>query len=215
MSYQDTPCPNSAKTASHTTYKPFAKPSPATSGITWDDEAQEPTSAQKVATSQPNDVPAPSVQGSATTETTTCAGIGCSQHARGQTVATQCTAPDGRVYYTTKSCTTRMNYVGTTTRGWQRDTVQGHPDAVMINRDEALDPQTGRIMQLDAAPVTTPVYQRARDAGQQINSDAACQGARNDAHMHPRDAKAAKRAREVCSAGRGLWDQAPPDRGIQ
>lgn len=208
MAYQDKPCPTKSETVGHGSYKPVPD-APYSSPY-----AQAPA--------QDQDEVAPSMQATGTygvttnaTQPSSCAGIGCSQHASGQTAATQCMAPDGRVYYTTHSCTVRSNYVGTTSRGWQHDTVQGHPDAVMINRDEALDPRTGRVIQLDAAPLSTPVYQQTRDAGQQVNSDAACQGARADARMHPHDAKAAKRARDVCSAGRGLWDQAPPDHGTQ
>lgn len=208
MAYQDKPCPTQAKTVGHGSYKPVPD-APYSSPY---------TQAPAVDQSQPS----PGMQSTGTygvpvntRQPTTCAGIGCSQHASGRTAATQCTAPDGRVYYTTQSCTAQSHYVGTTSRDWHNDTVQGHPDAVMINRDEALDPRTGRVIQLDAAPLTTPVYQHTHDVGQQVNSDAACQGARSDAHMHPRDAKAAKRVRDVCNAGRGLWDQAPPDHGIQ
>lgn len=207
MAYQDKPCPTKSKTVGRGSYKPV--PDAPYSSPYAQASAQDQVQAVSTMQATGTGVAANAAQSSP------CAGIGCSQHDSGQTAATQCTAPDGRVYYTTHSCTVRSNYVGTTSRDWQHDTVQGHPDAVMINRDEALDPSTGRVMQLDAAPLSTPVYQRTRDAGQQVNSDAACQGARADAHMHPHNAKAAKRARDVCSAGRGLWDQAPQDRGIQ
>ncbi|HJR14421.1 MAG TPA: DUF4124 domain-containing protein [Rhodanobacteraceae bacterium] len=208
MAYQDKPCPTKSKTVGHGSYTPVPD-APYSSPY-----AQEASQDQGDAAAATQATGTDSVTTSVA-QPSPCAGIGCSQHASGQTAATQCTAPDGRVYYTTRSCTARSHYVGTTSRDWQRDTVQGHADAVMINRNEALDPRTGRVMQLDAAPLSTPVYQRTRDAGQQVNIDAGCQGARADARMHPHDAKAAKRARDVCGAGRGLWDQAPPDHGTQ
>lgn len=207
--YQDTPCPQRSKTVGHSTYTPVPD-APYSSPY-----AQ--TTAQPAAGSQHQTVTDASGYSQSVTDAQPagCAGIGCSEHQSGQTRATQCTAPSGRVYYTTGTCASRAQYVGTTLRDWRHDNVEGHPDAVMINRDEALDPRTGRIIQLDAAPLNTPVYQTIRDAGQRVDSDAACTAARQDAHMHPRDAKAAKRAHDVCSAGRGLWDQAPPDRGTQ
>lgn len=209
MTYQDTPCPQQSKTVGHNTYTPVPD-APYSSPYARAD-AQPAAGSQRQTTTNVSGYS----QAVLDAQPAGCAGIGCSEHQSGQTRATQCTAPNGRAYYTTDTCTSRAQYVGTTSRDWRHDTVEGHPDAVMINRDEALDPRTGHIIQLDAAPLNTPVYQTVRDAGRRIDSDAACAAARQDAHMHPRDAKAAKRAHEVCSAGRGLWDQAPPDRGIQ
>jgi len=214
MAYQDTPCPTTAKTASHVTYRPFAKPSPAPSSVTWDDDAQASPTRRHVAVPQSYGVSAPYIH-TGSVEAVTCVGIGCTKHQSGQVHTMQCVAPDGRKYYTITTCATREQYVGTAPRDWHNDTVEHYPDAVMINRNEALDPRTGRVMELNSAPMSMSVYQSVRDPGQRINSDAACVAARQDAHMHPDDAKAAKRAHEICSAGRGLWDQAPPDRGVR
>lgn len=138
-----------------------------------------------------------------------CAGIGCSAHQRGDVTTRECVAPDGRHYYTTNACRTRFNVVDSQSRDWQNDTVEGVPGAVMVGPDRALDPSTGRYIQLQHSPV----LQRAQDPGQRIDPDAACRQARLDAKLHPHDTAAAKRAGIVCSKGRGLWDQPPPDRG--
>lgn len=199
-SYQDSPCAQSDKQVSHDTYTPhvYAAPAPAA-------PVDETSQQRSYAVQQPAE-PTPA-------QHPTCAGIGCSAYQSGQVTTRQCVAPDGRRYYTTGECRTRVNVVGDSPRDWHHDTVQGVPDAVMVAPDLALDPTSGRYIQLQHSQLEQPVYQRVQDPGRRIDPDTACQLARLDARAHPHDSAAAARAHDVCSKGRGLWDQAPPDRG--
>lgn len=210
--YQDQPCAKTAKQISHDTYTPhvYAPPAPTqpvNDSVVGPGGAPPPWQAtydQPVAT-----VPTPQVP-----VDTGCRGIGCTAQQRGEVHTQECVAPNGRAYYTTGACKTRVNIVGQQPRGWQTDHVEGVPGAIMTGPDTALDPYTGRVIQLEHVPDQTPVYQRARDAGASIPVADACALARQDAHAHPRDHAAARRANTVCNQGRGLWDQAPPDRDI-
>jgi hypothetical protein len=89
------------------------------------------------------------------------------------------------------------------------------PDAVMVGPDTALDPRTGQTFQLEHAPTTAPVYVHTQDHGRHVDADTACREARTKAKLNPRDARAAKRAHDVCNAGRGLWDQVPTSGGVR
>jgi hypothetical protein len=89
------------------------------------------------------------------------------------------------------------------------------PDAVMVGPDTALDPRTGQTFQLEHAPTTAPVYVHTQDHGRHVDADTACREARTKAKLNPRDAVAAKRAHDVCNAGRGLWDQVPTSGGVR
>lgn len=211
--YQDKPCANSQAQISHDTYTPhvYAPPAPT--------PPSDAAAAQSATPSAPPPWQATygtsSSNNAAPDGDTSCQGIGCTAQQRGQVHTRECVAPSGRAYYTTAECKTRVNVVGQQPRDWQRDHVQGVPGAIMTGPDTALDPNTGRVIYLQHAPDHTPVYQRTQDAGARIAPADACQLARQDANAHPRDHAAARRAHNVCSKGRGLWDQAPPDRGIQ
>lgn len=204
--FQQTPCSSAAKPVGHTKFQ--AVP-------------DDPSAAQQsYAAPQPNpaqDAPLTTVRADAvqnrvqqnTVQSTGCQGIGCTAHQRGEVQTTRCEAPDGRVYYVVGECQRRSIHLGEVPRNWQRDHVQGMPDAVMVGPDTALDPRTGRTFQLEHAPSTSPVYLHTQDRGNHVDADAACYEARAQATLNPRDARATKHAHDVCSAGRGLWDQAP------
>lgn len=209
--FQQTPCPSSVKSVGHTKFQ--AAP-------------DDPYAAQQIyGTPQPNplqdasfsDAPAyPSQRDQrGLVRSAGCQGIGCTAHQRGDVQSTRCEAPDGRVYYVVGACRRRSIHVGDAPRDWQRDHVQGVPGAVMVGPDTALDPRTGQTFQLQHAPTTRPVYVHTQDQGRRVDADTACSESRAQAKISPSDARAAKRAHDVCSAGRGLWDQAPSSGGIR
>lgn len=211
--FQQTPCPSTSKPIAHTKFE--AVP-------------DDPSAAQRSYAAPPSvhDAPGSALAGlpsrpvpqrdqRANAPDTGCRGIGCSAYQRGDVQSTRCEAPNGEVYYVIGACRRRSTRVGDAPRSWQRDRVQGMPGAVMVGPDMALDPRTGQAFQLQHAPTTRPVYVHTRDKGRQVDADTACSEARALAKLNPRDASAAKRARDVCNAGRGLWDQVPASRGIR
>lgn len=139
-------------------------------------------------------------------------GIGSSAYQRGEVRGTRCVTTKGRVYYTAGACGTSVTYAGTAPVDWHKDQVQGVPGAVMVGPNQAMNPMTGQIVQLDAAPTVAPVYQRSRDAGTAVGADEACAGARKAAAGRF-DRKADRRVQELCRSGRSLYDQ-PQSGGI-
>lgn len=204
--YQDKPCAQNQVQLSHDTYTPhvYAPPAPTQSFEYTGTPQATPNMSLPTMDAPPVPVPA---------RDTSCQGIGCTAQQRGQVHTRECVSPSGRPYYTTADCKTRVDVVGQRPRDWHGDSVQGVPGAIMTGPDTALDPNTGNVIYLQHAPDHTPVYQRTQDAGARIAPADACQLARQDANAHPRDHAAARRAHNVCSTGRGLWDEAPPDRG--
>lgn len=212
--FQQTPCPPTAKPVAHTKFQ--AVPDDPSAAQRSDDTQPPVQDAQAAALTGVPSYPVPQQpqrDQHATAADTGCQGIGCTTHQCGDVQSTRCEAPDGHAYYVVGECRRRSVYLGDVPRSWQRDRVQGMPDAVMVGPDRALDPRTGQTFQLEHAPTTRPVYVHTQDQGRQVDADTACSEARAQAKFNPRDARAAKRAHDVCNAGRGLWDQAPPSSG--
>ena len=208
--FQQTPCPSTSKPIAHTKFQTAPDdPSPAQRSY------GAPPPVQDASLTASPAYPAPQRDRHDAVGSTGCQGIGCTAHQRGEVQSTRCEAPDGRVYYVIGECRRRTIHVGDAPRDWQRDHVQGMPDAVMVGPDRAFDPRTGRTFQLQHAPTTSPVYVHTQDRGSRVDADAACREARTQAKLNPRNSRAAKRAHDVCSAGRGLWDQAPASGGIR
>lgn len=206
--FQQTPCPPASKPLAHTTFhaEPDA-PSPAQQSY----GAAAGTTSTVLPGQLHNEVQPREPNVAAETR---CEGIGCTAHQRGEVKSTRCVAPDGKVYYVIGACRRRSTYVGSTPRQWHNDHVQGMPDAVMVGPDTALNPRSGQTFQLEHAPTATPVYQHTQDQSTGVDADTACRGARLQVKLHPGDAHTAKRAHDVCNAGRGLWDQPSPARGV-
>jgi hypothetical protein len=91
-------------------------------------------------------------------------------------------------------------------RPWQQDQVQGMPGAVMTGPNEAMNPMTGQLVQLEAAPMAVPTYQRTRDQGAAVSADEACAGARAAAAGRF-NKRADDRVQELCRFGRSMYDQ--------
>lgn len=198
--FQQDPCPKTSKYIAHGTYTAHL-----------DDASQARLASQSMAT--PPAAARPTLTRSSTgapiasySQQTTHGGIGSSAYQRDEVQATQCTAPDGHAYYTTGECKQRSVLVGMKDRDWHSDHVEGVPGAVMIAPDLAIDPDSGNTIHLQHESEQAPVYTLKRDAGVQVDPDAACAAARSYSQHHYADDRAAARARDVCRKGRSLWD---------
>lgn len=148
----------------------------------YDDAKARPTVAKQntsyssdsvVSSSRPMDMQQPTESGQSTHEGGYGLG-GPPVHAP----TVRCIAASGRVYDTHYACGSSNVQVDTQERDWRRDKVQGMPGAMMIGPDQALNPQTGQIVQLQHKPDTKPVYQRVQDSGTAIDPEKACKQAR-------------------------------------
>lgn len=77
---------------------------------------------------------------------------------------------------------------------------------MMTEPNEAMNPMTGQLVQLEAAPTVAPVYQRTRDAGTAVDPNAACAEARKAAAGRF-NRRADQRVQELCRFGRSMYDQ--------
>lgn len=135
-------------------------------------------------------------------------GIGSSAYQRGEVGGTRCVSAEGRVYYTAGRCGTSVTYAGDHEVDWRHNQVQDVPGAVMINPDQAIDPMTGRMVQLIPTPRVAPTYVQTRDQGSPVSADEACEGARKAAAGRF-NKKADDRVQQLCRFGRSMYDQTP------
>lgn len=197
--YQNAPCPSAAEQVGHNQYSDAMARAPA-----------PPPEAYR-ADPPPPPVSAPAGR-LATSSDQGSHGLDSSVYQRGEVRALKCVTASGRVYYARGACGSSTTAVGTQPEAWRGDKVEGIPGAVMVSPNEALDPATGRIVQLVGAPPNRPVIARQQDQGTAVDPDEACRAARKAA-----DGKFSqrldRRARELCDEGRSLYDETP-DGGI-
>lgn len=139
----------------------------------------------------------------------TTGGLGSSAYQRGEVQGTRCVNARGQVYYTAAGCGTSTQRVGTQERLWRGDTVEGVPGAVMIGPDQAVDPRTGQVVELEHTQDRVDVYRTTRDAGAAMDADQACTGAQQVAAQHPHSQQAQRRVEDLCRRGRSLYDTQP------
>lgn len=210
--YQNAPCPTTTNQVEHRTYSPeMARAVDGSSGATERiyQTSQQNSYSGKAGAPEPRDERYSYGAGTAPTAVTTPArsgGIGSSAYQRGEVQGTRCVDARSRVYYTAGQCGTSTTYAGTQPVDWHKDQVQGVPGAVMVSPNEALNPMTGQIVQLQAAPTVVPVYRRTNDVGTTVDVDEACAGARAAAAGRF-SKKADARVQELCRFGRSMYDQ--------
>lgn len=193
--YQNSPCATSSAQVGHSTYSEAMARAPAPppandASIDWGGGSQG--SRQAVATAPR--APAPT------------GGLDASAYQRGDVRALRCVTASGKVYYARGECGTSVSYSGMKPRDWHRDTVQGVPGAVMTSPNEAVDPMTGQVVQLQPTSPVAPAFARTRDAGTAVDPDVACEQARKIADGKFSE-KLDRRARELCDDGRSLYDE--------
>lgn len=76
----------------------------------------------------------------------------------------------------------------------------------MTSPNEALNPMTGQIVQLQPEPIVSPAFTQSRDSGTQVDPDEACEQARKAADGKF-SRKLDQRERELCDYGRSLYDE--------
>lgn len=217
--YQNTPCQTTAKQLEHRQYDPsMARAADGSAGAT-ERIYTEPPDTYYGADAQRSNAPASSgfdySSGSGADVPRAPAitgGIGSSAYQRGEIRGTRCVTARGRVYYTAGACGTSVTYAGTAPVDWHKDQVGGIPGAVMVAPNQALNPMTGQIVRLEAAPTAAPIYHRSRDAGTAVDANEACAGARKAAAGRF-NRKADRQVQELCRSGRSLYDQ-PRSGGI-
>lgn len=194
--YQNSPCASSTAQVGHSTYSDDMARAPAAPPAALSNDAIEWGAAPPPAPPAPVARVAPAPVG----------GLDASSYQRGEVRALRCVTPSGRVYYARGECGTSVSYAGPQPRDWHSDTVQGMPGAVMTSPNEALNPMTGQIVQLQPEPIVSPAFTRSRDRGTQVDPDEACEQARKAADG-TFSQKLEKRERELCDEGRSLYDQ--------
>ena len=98
----------------------------------------------------------------------------------------RCQKPNGDVYFSRQGCGSSRVYGDpiVVQRNWQQDSVQGMPGAVMTGPDMAMDPQTGRPVQLQHQP-TTQIQRpstRVSDDASVVSRRDACEEAKAQGH---------------------------------
>jgi hypothetical protein len=151
----------------------------------------------------------PPSQPASRSESNHVGGLGVSAYARGDIRAVRCTKASGKVYYAKGVCGTSTTTEIVAGRNWHNDTVQGMPDAVMVGPDQALNPRTGQVVQLDNVPNQTVVHVTTRDRAQSVSTDAACARAQAAEAKHPFSKSITRRVSKLCQQGRSLYDQKP------
>jgi hypothetical protein len=97
--------------------------------------------------------------------------------------ALRCTSAGGRVYYrpVSEGCGSSTVFGNPEVRNWQQDRVADAPGAVMVAPNQAIDPHTGKILELQDTPAISRPSMQLRDHAEGIDKEKACQLARADA----------------------------------
>src|SRR5574337_1192049 len=175
-SYQNTPCATPDKQIRHETYdEALARPGtpPPAARVSYGADPSvgggRRLDDSRMAPPAPRAPPLPETGGG---------GLGSSAYQRGQIQGARCVNARGQVYYTATGCGTSTQWVGTRERPWHGDMVEGMPGAVMVGPDQAVDPHTGRVVELEHTMDHVNVYRTTPDAGAAMDADQAV-------HRHP------------------------------
>lgn len=144
-----------------------------------------------------------------TSSTNHVGGLGVSAYARGDIHAVRCTTASGRVYYAKGTCSTSTTTEVVVGHDWHGDKVRGMPGAVMVGPNEAMDPRTGQVVDLQTVSNNTVVHVTTRDHAQSVSADKACAEAQKAEARHPYSHKITRRVQALCQQGRSLYDQKP------
>jgi hypothetical protein len=199
--YQNTPCATSTKQLGHQTYSAdmARAPAPSADEYGYGSSDAAPRMAPRAATAGGGQAAAPAQQSFGH-------GLGTSAYQRGEVRTMRCVNARGQVYFTRDQCGTSTVATGVAPRAWQKDQVQGMPDAVMVGPDQALNPVNGRIVNLTPEPTMVPTFHRSQDQGSAADANDACTAARKAATGRF-DRRADQRVQDLCRSGRSLYDQ--------